>query len=125
MARPMAREERINYELNFNVDRYGSGDVRSSRMYCEAYVDGMIAVEQIQEKFKNNNSEYVRGYRDGASLDKNNPSTIIFMGYTLEYLCKIIQKHEERKAKAIVIDHIDKSPIIVKRNGNVILDETE
>lgn len=71
MARNLTREERINdFALGQRV-KYPN-DYRSSTAYCEAFVDGMIAVENIYKRTSVNHDQINKkfeycGYTEGTS----------------------------------------------------------
>lgn len=49
MARPMTREERVTFEQLENV-RLNKSELECSRGYCEALVDGEMAIEEAMSK---------------------------------------------------------------------------
>lgn len=41
--------------------------------------------------------DYLKGFREGMSLNHNEPRTFSFMGYTMDLLIELIRKDEEEK----------------------------
>lgn len=65
---------------------------------------------------------YLKGYREGFinALDVKNNGKVTLCGYDIGKILDIVTKHYEKR---ITIDVTDDCPVVIKRNGKIILEE--
>lgn len=117
------REERIENEMHLRKDR---GSLESSRGYCEAFVDGMMAIEtnRFENDMTNDKPKHKMTHQEAiACFEKHMPYVVDAYKVVYFYVeAGILDIVEQR---VLTCDHVDDRLMIIKRHGKIIYDETK